>query len=373
MTSIEKVSSSKELKKFIDFPHDLYKDDNNYVPELHIAQRDMLDSRKHPFFEHSKLDLFLAYKNEKVVGRIAAIRNNNHINFTGKKEGFFGFFDVVDDYEIAKQLLNTAISWTRNENLTSVLGPVNFSTNETCGMLVDGFNSPPVVMMTYNKEYYPKFLNQYGFDKKMDLLAYNLKEDKLSEKAIRLSNHIEDRLKTKGIVIRNLNLKKFDQEVEKIKSIYNSAWQKNWGFVPMTEKEFQYMAKDMKMIIDPDFAFIAECNGTPIGFSLSIPDINQILINIKRGRLLPFGIFKLLLNKNKVKKLRVLTLGVIEGYRKLGIESCFYAKTIVNARKKNIVGAEASWILENNEMMNRAMKNINGDPYKKYRIYELAV
>lgn len=373
MISIEKVTDSKSLKQFIDYPHSLYKNDGNYVPELFIAQRDLLNSKKHPFFDHSKLDLFLAYKNNKVDGRIAAIRNNNHIDTTGKKDGFFGFFDVADDYEVAEKLLDTVSNWTKDEGLTSVLGPTNFSTNETCGMLVDGFESPPLVMMTYNKAYYPEFLQKYGFEKKMDLLAYHLTEDKLSEKAVRLASSIENRLKGKGIVVRTINMKKFDEDVAKIKSVYNAAWEKNWGFVPMTDKEFEYMAKDMKMILDPDFALIAEHNGKPVGFSLAIPDVNQILIDVKRGRLLPFGILKLLFFKNKINKLRVITLGVVKDYRKLGIEACFYSKTIVSGLKKNFVSAEASWILENNEMMNQAMVNMNGDPYKRYRIYEKTI
>jgi GNAT superfamily N-acetyltransferase len=181
---------------------------------------------------------------------------------------------------------------------------------------------------------------------------------------------LEERLGKSGITIRKLNLKNFKAEVEKIRGIYNSAWKKNWGFVPMTEDEFNFAAADMKSIVDTDFAFVAEHNGKPIGFSLAIPNLNEIFIRIPRGRLFLTGIFKLLLNKNKVKTLRVLTLGVIEEYRKSGVDACFYARSIEAARKKNIRWAEASWILENNELMNRALVNMGGEPYKKYRIYE---
>ncbi len=374
MINIKKVSTSKDLAGFIDFPHHLYKDDVNYVPELFIAQRDLLDVKKHPFFKHSKLNLFVAMRDNKIVGRIAAIRNNNHLKYySNSKDGFWGFFDVINDYAVAEKLFDTVSAWVKSEGLTTVIGPVNYSTNETCGVLVQGFDSPPVVMMTYNKDYYPEFIEKYGYRKKMDLIAYHLKTDELSDRTVNLVARLEDRLKLRGITIRTVNIKEFQKEVQKIKEIYNSAWDKNWGFVPMTDEEFEVMAKDMKMILDPDFCYLAEHNGKPVGFSLAIPDMNQVFITIKKGRLLPTGLFKLLFNKGKVNKMRVITLGVVEEYRKMGIEASFYARNIITARKKNIVSAEAGWILETNEMMNKALLNINAEPYKKYRMYELAL
>ena len=370
MIQIKKVQNSDDLKAFIDFPHDLYASDPNYVPELFIAQRDLMSS-KHPFFEHSSADSFLAIKDGKVAGRIAAIRNNNHIKATGKQEGFFGFFDTINDYEVAKKLFDTATTWIKNQGLSAIIGPTNFSTNETCGMLCEGFDSPPAVMLTYNKAYYNDFATKYGFQKKVDLLAYNLPTDKMPDKVLTISNQIEERLKKRGIVIRKINLKKFKQEVEGVKKIYNEAWDKNLGFVPMSDSEFNYLAKDMKMIMDPDFCLIAEHDGKIIGFSLCLPDVNQALIKVKRGRLLPFGLFKLLYYKGKINKVRVIALGVIEAYRKAGIEACFYARTIQTAREKKMIAGDASWILENNLMMNRALINLNGEVYKKFRLYEL--
>src|ERR1035437_6389450 len=193
MITVKKVTTSNDLSDFIDFPHHLYKNDSNYVPELFIAQRDLLDSKKHPFFKHSKLDLFLAKKDSIVVGRIAAVRNNNHINYTNSKEGFFGFFDVVDDYSVAEKLFDKASEWVKNEGLTSIVGPTNFSTNETCGLLVDGFDSPPVVMMTYNKNYYQEYVEKYRFRKKMDLIAYNLNTNAVSDRTVNLLERLEDR------------------------------------------------------------------------------------------------------------------------------------------------------------------------------------
>ncbi|MBK5286759.1 MAG: hypothetical protein JJE25_15315 [Bacteroidia bacterium] len=369
-TIIKKAESNGDVKKFIDLPHELYSNDPNYVPELFISQKRLFDKKKNPFFKHAEAEFFIANKNGIRTGRIAVINNGNYQKFTGNNDCFFGFFDA-EDYETADLLLNNAIAYARKNGFEKIIGPVNFSTNDTCGVLTEGFDSPPVIMMTYNKTNYNNFLEQAGFQKKMDLIAYRLLTAEVNDKAVNLRHALEERLKKSGITIRKLNLKKFEEEVSKIRCIYNSAWEKNWGFVPMTEDEFNFAAADMKSIVDTDFAFLAEHNGNPIGFSLAIPNLNEVLIKINRGRLLPTGIFKLLMNKNKVKTLRVLTLGVIEQYRRTGLDACFYARSIEAAREKNILWAEASWILEDNEMMNRALLNMGGEPYKKYRIYEL--
>ncbi|MCX6257127.1 MAG: hypothetical protein NTW49_04400 [Bacteroidia bacterium] len=373
MIEINKVTIDSDFRKFIDFPHDLYQGDPNYVPELFVSQKELMDRKKYPFFLHSEVEFFLAQDHGKIVGRIAAIKNNNYNRFANTNVGFFGFFDCTENYEVAEKLLDTAKSWIREKGMSAMLGPENYSTNETCGLLIDGFDSPPVVMMTYNKTYYPGFFEKYGLQKKMDLFAYWLPIEDMPEKVLRVTKNVEERLKKHGITIRNINMKDFAEEVRKIKIIYNSAWQDNWGFVPMTSEEFDAMAKELKMIVDPSYTLIAEHNGEVVGFSLTIPDINKILIKIKRGRLLPTGLLKLLYYKNKVNSVRVITLGILENYRRLGVDACFYAKTIEIGLKKKIIGGEASWILENNVMMNRALQNLNGKVYKKYRIYEIPV
>ncbi|MEM9024665.1 MAG: hypothetical protein AAGB22_13045, partial [Bacteroidota bacterium] len=367
------VGSKKHYQLFIDFPHDLYKDDLNYVPELFIAQRDMLDTAKNPFFLHSKAQLFLAVRNRHVVGRIAAIRNNNHNAYTDSNVGFFGFFDVVEDYEVAKALLDKVMAWQKEENLNAVIGPANFSTNDPCGMLVEGYDSPPVMMMTYNKPYYNDFVQRYGFTKRMDLLAYQIREENVDMKPIRLMKGLESRLEQRGITIRTIRKKDFKAEVQRVKTIYNKAWEKNWGFVPVTDEEFDHAAKDLKMVVNPNLTFIAEHNGEPIGFSLSLPDMNQVFRRINRGRLLPTGLLKLLYYKSKIDGIRIITLGVVEGYRRLGIEGCFYARTIDYCVNHGIHKAEASWILEDNEMMNKGIQKVNGEVYKRYRLYEMPV
>lgn len=368
MSEIIKVESKKQLKEFIDFPHALYKNDPFYVPELFIAQKDLLTT--HPFHKHSEISLFLSRENGKITGRIAGIKNNNYLKFSGENSGFFGFFDCVDHAPTSKQLFETAFNWLKSKNLTGAIGPVNFSTNETAGLLVEGFNDSPRIMMTYNKPYYEKLMEEAGFQKKMDLWAWKLSGETISEKALKLSDHLENRLASKGIKIRKVNLNNFKNEVAQLREIYNRAWESNWGFVPMTNEEFNYLAKDLKLILNPKLAFVAEKNGKAIGFSLTLPDLNHALKKVKRGRLLPFGIFNLLWHKNKTKWGRVLALGVTEEFRKLGIEAIFYAKTIQACRKEGIQFAEASWTLENNVLMNQALQNLNAEVYKKYRIFE---
>ena len=373
MIEIKKVEGKKQLAAFVDFPHELYKGDKNYVPELHIAQRDILTPGKHPFHNHSSMQLFLAYKDGVLKGRIAAILNNNHNKFNNVNEGFFGFYDLYNDPEVSKKLLREAEKWLVANGATKMIGPVNPSTNETAGLLVEGYDSPAVAMMTYNKEYYLDLLTADGFTKNIDLLAYDLPTNVVDKKSIKLKQLLAQRLKDRNITVRNINLKNFDYEVQNILKVYNAAWQENTGFVPMTDDEFKYLAKDLKLILDKDFAFVAEYEGKAIGFALAIPDVNQVLIKIKKGRLLPTGIFKLLLGKKKIDYVRVIALGVNKEYRRVGIEAFFYAEIIQRAMDKKIKGGEASWILEDNEMMNNGLLKMNARVYKRYRILEKAI
>ena len=373
MKKIVAVTLPSMLADFIDFGHELYKGNVNYVPELFIAQRDLLTPGKHPFHEHSVVQTFLAYDGDKITGRIAAILNNNHNRFNNANDGFFGFFDCINDEETSSLLFDAAGQWLKEKGVSTMIGPVNLSTNETCALLIEGFDSPPVAMMTYNEPYYKDLIEKEGFHKKTDLIAYHFDTDKRDERRLKTVDLIKDRLSRRGIVFRPINLKKFKEETDQIRQIYNSAWDKNLGFVPMTENEFKYLAKDLKLIMDKDFCVVAEHNGRMVGFSLAIPDINYILQKIKKGRLFPTGIFKLLFLKKRIKKIRIITLGVIEGYRKMGIETVFYADIIKTVLRKGITTAEASWILEDNYLMNKAISDINGQPYKRYRIFEKSI
>jgi GNAT superfamily N-acetyltransferase len=369
MSKIIPVQSKKELAAFIDFPHDLYKGDANYVPELFIAQRDLLTT--HPFHKHSQLQLFLVYDGDKVIGRIAAIYNTAHNNFNKRNDGFFGFFDCINDQETANLLFFTATNWLKEKGVTQkIIGPVNFSTNEACGLLIQGFDSPPMLMYTYNYPYYAELIEKAGFAKQIDLISWAWDDKSYDDKSVRLLDALQNRLKRNNIVIRKVDLKNFKEETRKLREVYNSAWDQNSGFFPLNDEEFDYLAKDLKLILDPDFALVAEQDGKIVAFGLALPNFNEVLQKVKRGRLLPTGIFKILLNKNKIKGLRIYALGVVDGYRKMGIEAVLYGTIIKQYREKGLKYAEAGWTLENNTLINEAIIAIKGDPHKKYRIYE---
>ena len=366
-------SNKKQLTQFIDFPHDLYANDPLYVPMIFMEQEALLNPKKSPFFKHSTADYFLAKKDGQIVGRIAAIRNNNHIAFTGKQEGFFGFFDVINDYEVAQKLLDTAAEWLRTEGLTNVIGPANFSTNETVGLLIENFDEPSFIMNTYNSKYYVDLLTQYGFSKYTDLLCWELMTADMKQEVVDVATKLEARLAERGITIRKINMKKYKQEINSFLPIYNASWAENTGFVPMTDAEILQIGNDLKAIIDPDFVYFAEKDGKTIGVALTIPNVNEIQINVKRGRLFPTGALKILFGLKKIKSVRIFALGTLKEYRRLGIDVCFYVKNILTAREKGIIRGEASWILENNVGMNRALEHIGGKVYRKYRLYEKAI
>lgn len=371
MIQLRRATDKKSKKAFVNFPHDLYADDPHYVPEIFIGQMDMLDENKYPFYQYGEAELYLAYRGDDIVGRIACIDNRNYNKHFGTQTGFFGFFDCVDNKEVAHTLLDQAVTYAKAKGHNKIIGPTNYSTNETAGTLVDGYSEPPKVMMTYNASYYPQLLESYGLDKEMDLYAYMLYTDRVSDKSLCIADALEKRLANRGITIRNLRKKDIDTEATKLKSIYNEAWDENWGFVPFTDAEFDYLKNDLKMIVDERFAYVAEKGGEAIGFSITLPNINEILIKNKRGKLFPFGIFRLLLGKNRTKHVRILALGVRAPYRKMGIEAIFFAKNISEAKRRGIKGGEASWVLESNTEMVNAAERLNGERYKTYRLYSM--
>jgi len=370
MVEVVKVKNDRDLRKFIQFPNDLYRGDPNYVPELRINQLRMFDRKKYPFFEHSKVDFFLAERMGVVTGRIALIRNNNHISFSGEKCGFFGFFESVEDYEVTRALLDTAIDWNREELLESITGPENFTTNDSCGFLTEGFSDPPVFMMPYNKPYYGSYIERYGFRKKLDLVSYLLPTPDTPGKIIPLLEQAEQKARKNSIVIRPINFEDFDNEISKFREIYNYAYKNNWGFVPLTESEFKYQAYDLKKIADPRSVVIAEKGGSIIAFACAVPDLNQIVIKIRNGRLLPFGFLKLLMGDKKITRMRILILGVHPDYRNTGIDALLYERLFSFARGKKIMNAEAGYVMENNYIMNSILTSLGGQVVKKYRLYE---
>lgn len=369
MVELKLVTSKSALKAFVDFPHDLYTGDPHYVPEIHIGQRDILTPGKHPFHDEGSIKAYLAYKQGNIVGRIVSINNPRYNNHFGSNVGFFGFFDCIDDPDVSQALLDQAASDASALGFDRLIGPTNLTTNDTAGVLVDGFDDAPRIMMTYNRPYLVSLLEQAGYGKEMDLYAYDIPTASVSDRTLRLSDAIEKRLNRSGITVRNIRLKDLDAEAEQMLEVYNEAWIDNWGFVPFTEDEFTFLKNDLKLIAVEDWGYIAEHEGQTVGFSLTLPDINEVLQRISRGRLLPTGIFKLLLGKKKTKRVRIAAMGVRQAYRKKGIEAVFFARNIRTAKRLGVIAGEASWVLENNKEMIAAAEALNGRRYKTYRLY----
>jgi GNAT superfamily N-acetyltransferase len=368
--TIHPVRTKSEWLQFVKFPYEIYKHDKNWIAPLLIDQKTLLDKNKNPFYKHSDVEFFLAELNRKIIGRIAGIVNYNHNSFHNEKTGFFGFFETINDYGVARRLYDTARDWIKSKGMIVMRGPVNPSTNDTAGFLSEGFDMPPVIMMTYNPSYYIDFTEKYGMTKAKDLYAYYITADtQFPEKLIRIAEMIR---KKEGVTIRNINMKNFWKEVELVKEIYNKAWSKNWGFVPMTDEEFHHLAKDLKSIVMPEFALIAEVNEQAVGFSLTIPNVNQILKPIN-GKLFPFGIFYLLMNFKKINEARVIVMGVIHEYQKRGIDAVFHLETLKAGKKLGYRGGELSWVLEDNIPMIRTAEMVGAKIYKKYRIYEMSI
>ena len=361
------VEDRKALRQFVELPYTLYRDDPHWVAPLRIAVKELLDRRKHPFYLDAEAEFFLALDDGRPVGRIAAILDKANNRFHQENAGFFGFFECVDNQDVAGELLSRARQWLVERGAQVIRGPVNPSTNYECGMLVEGFDLDPMIMMTYNPPYYPVLMERAGLRKAKDLLAYTCptaalesrKIDRLAERATGL----------RGVRVRPIDLKNFEADVERVWNLYNSAWSRNWGFIPMSREEFAAMGKEMKQILKPDLILIGEIGDRPVGFALALPDINQAL-KPARGRLFPTGLLKILYHQRLITNVRVLTLGVVEEYRTSGLGAVLYATLIRNGRKLGFHEVEMSWILEDNVLMNRSALLMGAKRYKTYRIYE---
>ncbi len=340
------------------------------MPPLLFDQRNLF-SPKHPFHKHANVKHFIALdENGDVRGRISAIVNHAHNEFWKDKVGFFGFFECVNDQSVAAALLNAAEQFLKDQGLDTMRGPMNFSTNEECGLLIDGFDTPPAVMMTHNPAYYATLIEGVGFGKAKDLLAYQMFDGQLTDRIRSIGRKIEERME---IRFRPFNQKDFKGEVERFKVIYNSAWEENWGFVPMTDEEIDVMAEGLKMVLDPRLIQFAETkDGTAVGFILGLPDLNVIFKKLN-GKLFPFGIIHLLLNKHKVGRARILAMGVLPQYRKKGIDAVLYLRAYEAGTAVGYGWGEFSWVLEDNEMMTSAAVGMGAKAYKTWRIYDKAI
>lgn len=368
--TIRPVRTSKDTHQFIGFLWTIYQGDPHWVPPLWMDRKKLMDRKKNPFYAHADSEFYIAERDGKMVGRIAAIVNHNHNKEHKDKVGFFGFFECVNDQEVANALFDTARDYLKARGMESMRGPASPSVNDEYGLLVEGYDSSPVILMTYNPPYYATLMEQYGFSKAKDLFSYILSQEKVySDKLERVNNLVKERY---GLVLRSLNMKRFDEEVKLIKEVYNKAWMYNWGAVPMTDDEINALAADLKPIVVPELVIFAEMKGKTIGFGLSLPDINVALKYNKKGWILP-GFYQLMRRKKEIDLVRIIVLGVLPEYQYTGTAGVLFYETAVRAKNLGYGYGDAGWILEDNDKMIKAAKTLNGDPYKRYRLYETTI
>lgn len=362
-----KVSTPEDLKRFVRLPHRIYRNDPCYIPPLEFERLKFLNARRNPFFEHAEVDHFIVTNAQgQEAGRISTVLDRSFNEYHNERTGFFGMFECIQNAEAARTLLEVAQNWCRTRKLDTLRGPMNLSTNHECGLLVEGFHTPPVFGITYNPPYYAEFIENCGFQKTKDLINMGLVPLKVPDYMVEAQAKL---LKRGRFKIRTLRPQKFEQELEIIWDVYNDAWSANWGFIPMTKKEFWFAAMDMKAILIPELCLIAEVQGEPVGFSLSLPDFNQTLRKVN-GKLFPFGWFHLAFGRRKADAIRTLTLGVKKKFRRLGIDLVFYTRTYQWGVDQGINLCDQSWVLEDNKAMVEPILRLGGYPYKRHRIYE---
>jgi GNAT superfamily N-acetyltransferase len=369
---VRTVRSSRDLRAFIDFPYRHYARDPLWVPPLRREVRSLLSRRHNPFFDHGEAAYFVAERNGEVVGRIAAIDNQLHTETHRDGVGFFGLFECIDDSSVAAELLRAASDWIGRRGLATLRGPVTFSVNQECGLLVAGYDTPPALMMPHNPPYYGRLLQQAEFRKIKDLWVYEVGGPDLDPPVPeRISGRMQRIAERSGIRLRPIDMGHLDREAERIRLVFNAAWAENWGFVPLTGGEVGQMVKQLKSIVIPELVPVAEKDGEMIGFALTVPDLNQVLRSNRSGRLLPV-LPKLLwsLWRRKFYRLRVLLLGVLPEYRSRGIDAMLWHWIWSRVARNGIRWGEAGWILEDNAAMKNATERMGFRRYKTYRLFD---
>jgi GNAT superfamily N-acetyltransferase len=370
---IRRVESKGDRKQFLDLPYRLYATEPRWVPPLRIERKEHIDPAKNPFFEHAEVQFFLALRDGRVVGRISAHVDHNLNEFQDNRWGLFGFFECEDDPEAARALVDSAEAWLRERGRDRMVGPMDFTTNDECGLLIEGHERPPIILCPWQHAYYQPLLEEAcGLAKAMDLLMWELHisdKSKVHQAIWDMADAVEAK---HGIVVRPFRKRDLQDEVTKFLEVYNSAWERNWGFVPLTEQEVRHYAKQLKPVLDENWAMIAERkdDGEVVGAALTLPDFNQVLAKVKDGRLLPFGWLAALRNRKKVDRVRVFALGVKPEYQHTGVAARMYQMHFEAAERTPQTGGEMGWILETNKAMNRAMEGMGGTVVRRYRVYE---
>jgi GNAT superfamily N-acetyltransferase len=370
--SIRPVRTRRELKRFVKVPFHLHRDRPQWVAPLIYERMEFLNRGKNPYFEHAEAEYFIAERDGEPVGRISAQIDRRWDEFQGGADGMFGFFETVEDREVAGALLGAAEDWLRAHGRERLLGPMDFTTNDELGILIEGFELRPMVLQPWHPPFYRELIEDRGYAKAMDLLMWYLELGKLKEGdqfAPEIHAAAEKALHDEGISIRNIEKRNLGEEMRRFTEVYNEAWSKNWGFVPATDAEVAFHAKLLKQVIDERWGFIAEKEGETVGVAFTLPDVNQAIAKTN-GRLLPFGWLRFLLAKRRIDRVRVFALGVKHDYRHSGVAAGLYLKHLDAASPDGVPGGETGWILETNEPMNRAMEGMGGKVVKRYRIYE---
>jgi len=369
---VRPVRGRRELTAFIKLPWRLYEGQEMWVPPLISERRRHLSRSHNPFFEHAEAQYMIAWRDGEPVGRISAHVDHRLNEFQGNEWGLFGFFECIEDEDVAGMLLNAASRWLAERGRDRAIGPFDFSTNHECGLLVAGHEHRPQILENWHHPYYERLLEVSGFSKAMDLLKWQIMSAE-HDRVLPVIYELADKLKADhGIEVRRMRKRDFEAEVRRFMEVYNAAWERNWGFVPLTDRELRAYAKELKRVLDERFAYVAERDGEVAGAALSLPDMNMVLSRLN-GRLLPLGWLTALREKRKIDEIRVFALGVKREYRHTGTAAAFYAKTWQECLRRPIRRAETGWILESNDPMNRAMEALGGDVIKRYRIYERAV
>jgi GNAT superfamily N-acetyltransferase len=365
------VNTKQELKTFINFPYNFYRGDPNWIPPLRMELNKQFNPRTNPLLDHCDYQLFLLFKDGKVIGRIAAFIDHLAVDFWKEKIGLFGYYECIADQEASQKLLDVAANWLRERGMTSMRGPWTFVTEEW-GLVVEGFTPPPCIMAPYNPPYYDHQMKDFGLRKEKDLLCYYISGEegyKIPERILTLTDRVAKRY---GVTVRNLDMKRYDQEVEAFLELSNTSIIDNWGYTPVTDDEAAALAKDLKSVIQPEGVLFAEdSTGRPVGFAIALPDIN-ILLKGLNGRLMPFGWLKLLLGIPRLKNYRMFALGVIPEYHGLGIDSLMYRALYESLYTPNI-WMEINYVLEDNYPMNNAIHKLLAKPLRRYRIYQRAL
>ena len=368
---ISEVSTRRDRDAFIKFQWRIYANDPVWVPPLIIERKTFLDRKRHPFYRHGDAALFLARQNDEIVGRIMASDDPNYNSLHQSNVGCFGLFECIDDRNVAAALFEAAVNWLRKKGRTEMMGPIDYSTNYVCGLLIDGFQFAPTILTAHNPPYYRELIEGCGFTKAKDWYAWWFADP---AKAVTHLRRFAERVRRRWpVTIRSANLKNIREESRRLRQIYNQAWEKNWGFVPFTEAEFEFMTREMKPLLMPEFAWIAEMGNEPIGFTLCLPDINVALRHLN-GRLtrfgFPIGLIKLLFYKRRIRKGRLIALGVIEKYRRAGVAEMLVLRVMEETMIKRGITGELSMTLEDNFMINRFLEAIGATKYKTYRIFK---